>query len=989
MRVRSSLAALLTVIIFSSTASASPSGRTVIYRKALDLYENSQYQAARNLFEKISGDAVPDGYVVLCALKMRSADSQDLLSLYRKSHPSSSLLNDAVFANALNLFDDGKYEESLDEFLFVKPSALLNRELPQYWFKKGYSEYSLGKYPEAISSFEKLESLPATDFTSFGYYLHGVILYNQKRFGEAVPMFDESVRDIRFAELSRFYIVDCEFNQKNYDYVIREGEAMYASAPKERQEHLARIISESYLVKGDKEKAREYFEGTYHTDLTRSDIFYSGEVLYAVEDYAGAIEQFCNMKDRSDSLGQIANYHLGYSYVRTRNKVAAMAAFEDAAEVGFDRNITEDALFNYAKLAFDINKDTNGFAEYIKRYFTKTKGEMIYSYMALAGLNDRDYAGAVAAYDNIDELGDDMKANYTKANFLRAVQLMKNGSYSDAIPFLRTTGYYLGKNDRFGQLSRYWLAESYYRTGNYKEAERNYLDLYNSDALYDKPEGKALPYNLAYSYLKQNNYDSAAKWFDVYVNSGDKTFRKDARYRRADCDFLSGSYKQAVNAYKDVLDEYPAGDDLYALYRMAMSQGLSNNKKAKVSTLSKAESADSTANMYSECLYELGNTRYELKSYTAAEKTFQQLASTAPNDVYAAKALLGLGKVRRSLGKTDDALESYMKAAFLLPGSEYADEADKAIESLYKAAGQTEKYQEYLKRSSIDSLSVNDRLDNINFNTAEQIFKSGDYAQATVYLQKYLDDFPAGINRTEAKYHLAESFIALGDKERAASLFSQVAETGPVNDFSLAARMLYADLMYELERFSDSYKAYASLLSLAKNSDVSMKAKLGMMRSSFRDRNYSAAIESASDILSSNSKDEGIVRETSFVKAKSLFNTSRRDEALSIFRTLADKPSTQEGAEARYILMSDAFDRADFEVIESLVYDFAEKAGDQSHWLAKAYVLLADSFVERGDYQQAKATYESVRDGYEAVDGIDEIEDNVNLKLSRLAELMK
>ena len=57
--------------------------------------------------------------------------------------------------------------------------------------------------------------------------------------------------------------------------------------------------------------------------------------------------------------------------------------------------------------------------------------------VALAALVDKDYAGAVAAYDNIDELTPDMRNNYTKANFLRGEQLFASGSYRDAAPFFR------------------------------------------------------------------------------------------------------------------------------------------------------------------------------------------------------------------------------------------------------------------------------------------------------------------------------------------------------------------------------------------------------------------------------------------------------------------------------------------------------------------------------------------------------------------------
>ncbi|MCQ2182188.1 MAG: tetratricopeptide repeat protein [Bacteroidales bacterium] len=981
---------IVLLALASGIVAASPApGRGKLYRQALDLYENAHYEAARVLFESMGGgDATAEGYVALCALKMRTEDSGALMEAYRRKHPSGGLANEILLADANNLFDDGKYEEARADYSLVDPSSISDR-LAEYYFKFAYTQYAAGIYPDASSNFEKLEALPWNDFTAGAYYLHGVILYNQSRFQEAVGMFAHSVSDPRFKDLSEFYTVDCEFNLKNYGYVLDKGVEMYQSAPKERQEHLARMISESYLVTGDKEKAREYFDDTDHADQTRSDIFYAGSVLYAVEDYKGAIEQFTRMTDRSDSLGQIANYHLGNAYVRTRNKVAAMESFRDAASVGYDLLITEDALFNYAKLAFDLNKDTQGFAEYIKKYSTKTRGEMIYSYMALAALVDKDYSQAISAYDNIDELAPDMKSNYTKANFLRANQLMENGSWSDAVTYLRTCGYYLPKNDRFGQLARYWLAESYFRTGNYNEAEKVFLELYNSDALYDKAEGKSLAYNIAYCHLKQGSFDSAAKWFDNYIASPDASFREDAFLRRADCDFLSGDYKAAIKSYQKALDEFPDSDNLYALYRKGMAQGLAKDKKGKVATLTLAEDKDPSAKMYPECLFELGRTRNELKSYKAAASTFEKLRRTAPDNINAAKALLGLGLVSRNSGDNDSALESYKEVVSLLPGSEYAEEAMKAIESIYKAKKQPEKYREYLEKNSLDASKEEDSGDATSFNTAEQVFLTGNWQQAVQSLQQYLDDFPTGTNRIQARYYLAESLKAMGDKEKAAEYYLQVADSGIETPSTEMSRLNYASILLGFERYSEAYKAYGILLSTAKNEDNVLAAKLGMMRSAFGAKDYSSAIAAADKVTATKGLDASLRREAGFVKGKSCFSMSRRNEAMEIFRELSADPSTPEGAESVFLLMSDSFDRGDFERIESLVYDFSTKAGDQSYWLARAYILLGDSFVERGMYDQAKATFDSIADGYEPESGSDDILETVNQKLNRLAELKK
>ena len=47
-----------------------------------------------------------------------------------------------------------------------------------------------------------------------------------------------------------------------------------------------------------------------------------------------------------------------------------------------------------------------------------------------------------------------------------------------------------------------------------------------------------------------------------------------------------------------------------------------------------------------------------------------------------------------------------------------------------------------------------------------------------------------------------------------------------------------------------------------------------------------------------------------------------------------------------------------------MVYDFADKSTPHAYWLAKAFLLLGDVYISRGDLFQARATYQSVVDGY-------------------------
>ncbi len=989
MKLKHMLAALAAVLISSQLPLAASGDDALRYRQAVRLYDSGIYDRAMSIFESLPSGPLSDGYAVLCAVKMRSEDYPERIAGYDRLYPASVLTGRIRWENARLLFDAGSYGEASLELSKVNSASLDSGETAEYIFKCGYCEFSFGRYPEALSLFTVLEALDFSQFTAPGRYLTGVIHYYDHKFAEAEACFWKASVDPRLTELAEFYIVDCEFNQKNYEFAVREGERIYQSAPKERRERLARIISESSLILGDNEKARQYYEDYTPQDMSRKDYFYAGSVLYSVHDYRGAIDNYTRMSDRSDSLGQIANYHLANAYLRTRNQVAAMEAFRDASEVDFDPQITEDAAFNYAKLALDLNKDTGGFTSYIKRWSTRKRGVAIYSYMALAALYDRDYAGAVAAYDNIDELTPDMRNNYTKANFLRGEQLFSSASYRDAVPYLRATAYYLPKTDRLNQLSRYWMAEASYRSGDYETAARVFTELYNADALDDMREGEALAYNVAYSYFKREDYLAAARWFDTCISSGSPLYREDAMVRRADCDFGRRDYKAAVASYQRVMSEYYTPDNIYPYYRQAISYGLSGDRKRKVSTLLHVEDASPQASMYDAAYYELGRAQMELKNNNDAIRSFSHLKNTTGDKVYRAKALIGLGMVYRNMSRYDDALGAYKQVVADMPQSEYAEESLKAIESIYQKMKRPDKFVEYVESNALNASKTEAEKEKMYFSSAEQLYLSGSYAEAISSIVKFMDNYPQSSDNLQAEFYLAESYRATGEKEKACDHYAKAMLSDSGYSFAEMSRLRYAQLSYELERYQDAYRGYSSLLAVARMDENRAEARLGMMRSAYRCKDYASAISASDAVIGDSAAGSALRREADFVKAKSCLASSRRDEAMRIFASLGANPSTAEGAEARYMIIRNLYDTGDFDKVESEVYSFSQTAGSQSYWLAKAYLVLGDSFVERGRYEQAKATYESIRDGYEAASGGDDVEDNVNKRLERLANLTK
>ena len=991
---RGLIAALSIALALSSELIANgQTTKTDAFRQAVEFYDRGMFERAESIFSEIAAsgqDVMAKGYEALCAVRRQSVGNRNLADQYISEYPYSGLIPQIRFYNALNLFDEQNFSTASAEFARIDMRSLKNSQVPEFIFKQAYSLFELDEYDRAEELFSKAEKMPYSDYTAPSRYSLGYIEYVRKNFEDSFDWFSKAAKDPRFTEQAVPYMIECRYMLKDYSYVISNGDAALDRVTPERKRQLARFISESYLSEGNAAKAREYYEifGEGAKEMDDADLFYAGSVMYSTGDYKGAVDKFSRMTSRADSIGQIAYYEMAYSYIKTGNKVAAMDAFKAASSQPWNEDIREDAHFNYAKLSFDLNNNPSVFNEYMKAYPGKKKDDIIYGYIALACLYGHDYAAAVDAYSNIDLLDSRQKVNYMKANYLRAHQLIEGGGWRDAVPLLKAASYYSDKRDPFNQIARYWLGESYFRSGQYDQAIDVYTTLYNNSALEGKPEGALIPYDLAYCYFKKDDYDGAAKWFDEYLASSKPAKGEDAAARRADCDFLRKDYPSAIKLYEAAIARFPYKDNLYPYLQAGIAYGLTGDRKGKVKVLSSVEEADPSAEFYPEAMYELGRAYVAASDNESAISVFRKLGSSTKDNTIIARSLIELGMISRNMSEYDNALDCYKKVIDLMPDTDYAADALSAIESIYQSEGRGDEFLDYAELIGATRDKTDAEKEQMYFNAAEQVFMTENYSKAISSLKSYLDRYPQGVNVAQTQYYLAECHRNLGQKELACDWYQKSLETEPSGLCSENATLRLAGLSFELEHFKDAYSYYRSLLSIARLDANRHTARAGMMQSAFRGLDYQEAIACADALKADKASSAAEKRQADYVCAKSSLSLGERDKAYALFRSLSSEPSDAEGAEATYMLIQDAYDQGNYSTVQSMVHKFAADAPNQSYWLAKAFIVLGDSFAEQENYAQAKATFESIRDGYTPQGKSDGVLDNVNMRLEKLKTLM-
>lgn len=966
------------------------------FKRAKELYNNDLYVSAENEFRSLLENpnskcsvSEVEAYLVFCSIKLKKPNLDDIVTDFFEKYPYAPELGRVKFAYSCYFFEKQEYVKSLELINQINISSLPKDSKIEYHFNRAYCNMRLSNIAEATRGFDMVLSLPQNKYTKPSRYYRAYISYLSGNFTEAISLFESLEKDSQYGTIARYYLLESHFMLKRYDYVSEKGEEIYASVDLEYKPKVARIISEAYFALDKPREAKTFFDfySESMSTLSRKDNYYLGVVSYSLESYYTSIDAFSKVTLVQDSLGQSAFYHLGNCYIKIKNKHMALSAFRSAAELNFDLSVKEDAMFNYAKLAFDINSDISVFANYLELYPSSERSDVIYDYISTSYLLKKDYDAAIQALEKIKRLTPEMTLNLQKAAFFRAIQYIESGAHRAAAQLLDLSIRYGRYNDQLTALAQFWLGEVNFRNGMYGESVFINQKLLNNQAFKNSKEYPMVYYNLGYAYFKQSDFENAANWFRNYINlpASQRVYTAEAKTRLADCCFMMRDYEQAAFIFEEVAESNYDKGDLYAAYYSALSYGLLSQTEKKIEILERITRTRPDSDLYNQSLFELGRTYTQADRYDNARTVFSRLIAEGQTNPYYLRSLLEMGMISSNMSQNSRALEYYKKVVEVSPVSEEAVNALAGIENIYQSENRTQEYLAYLERTGLSSVKSEDEKEMMLFNSAEQVFLAGDYSGAAVSLTSYIKEYPNSSKLAQATFYLAEALNKTGRYEESADAYLKVMMIGE-GAFVELSTLNFAKLSYRLQRWQDAIDAYESLSSIAQLDNNKFEAQVGKMRSYYSNNDYDQAIIESQKIVQSQTGRVELKREANYIIAKSYMAKGERENALPILAQLSNEKTTAEGAEASYLLIVDAYDAGDFISVENQVFNLSDSSTPQLYWLAKSFIVLGDSYAEREEWEQAEATFTSIKDGYTPQTENDDVLGQVNVRLNKIKQ---
>ena len=936
-----------------------------------------------------------DYQLAVCAYELRDNEAEEILLAFLRRYPESVHVNEVRFMLAMYHCEREEYTTARKYLETVSYKALSAENKERYNMRMGYIEFVAHQhdkaYDKAYALFSELS--PSGSYADHAIYYKSYIHYSRGDFKEAYKGFESLRNSDNYSKVIPYYLFQIEFARGNYKYVVENGDKLLMQSVEVERTELMRVVAEAwYRIRGYNKSL--HYMSMYERSggkMGREENYILGYSAYRSTDYAKAINALLKVVEGADELSQNASYHLADCYIRRGDKQKAIHAFAMAADESkyekgkFNKDILEDALFNYGKLLFEtdgavFNESINILTRYVMRYPDSERADEARELLIAAYHNSGDYDKVCVAIGEIPVANRDgsLKAALRKAVYFKGLKAFEEGDYKSAKMYFDnarkddptnskdTPKNYSSVAPKYFALCFFWSGEVEYKLGNYGSAIKYYNDFIRL-APKTEAEYKMALYNLGYAHFLKKDMAKSQKSFEgfLWLHKTADRYRADALSRLGDAQYSQRKYSDAIKSYDGAI-ALGTVEQHYAKYQRAISLGLIGKTTAKIEALKQMQK-ENCGDYNDDSAYELGRTYVALGRYNDGTPVLEKFVEKYPQSPYYTSALLDLGLVYFNLGQSDKSLLYYDKVIAAAPQSAAAKDAIQSVREIYVSKGRINDYFAYAERTGVEcDLSVMTR-DSLSFRAAQNVYLANNHAEAIVHMKNYLKDYPKGYYTNEALFCLSDSYLKSDSLNSAVVSMKQLVAQ-PKNQYTVPVVEMLAQVTFGEKMYDESAPAYRRMYDLADNAAKRTEAANGYAESVLLRGDSDALLVMANDLDKLTDVDAATLRKVHFAKANVLASRGEKAEALKIYERLSADMTTAEGAESAYRIIESLFNEGKLDECEQKVYAMASSKIQHAYWLGKAFITLGDVYLQRNDTFQASATYRSVVDGYTPTD---------------------
>lgn len=965
------------------------------YRFGLELLDKEKYSAAREQFERylLEGSdeikkADAEYYVALCALNLNNADGPQLISEFVKKRPSHPKASKAYYNLGINAFKSNDFQTANKYLKLADLNALNTEEKAETYFKIAYSAFSLNRKEESIKYFD-LAKRESGEYQADANYYAGYLAYIDQQF-------DKAIVDLRKAEDSEKYqyrvpimITSSYFKQKRFGEVLT-----YAAKFKDvdiertRMDYLYQIYQmagESAYAESRYDDALEFY-GLYRQlaaqsidDQTLYRIAYSN---FALGNADPAIEDFKRVALKEDTLAQYASYYLGQLYVEQNNYVFATSAFDKASKLPFNPEIQEEASFNLSKVNFESMKYSQAITSldrFIREYPASKYIPEANNLLSEAFLNTNDFSRAITFIERIQDKSPRVRAAYQKVTFYKGTEFFNNGQHTNAVQmFDKSLVYRVDAGLETAAL--FWKAEALATSRNYTNAIDAYQQVFrtrNTDSEYYLKAN----YGIGYAYYNTRDYPNARIYFKRYVDALEGVQNRlnydDAILRLADCYYVDKAYATAVSYYQRAIDTNNPNVD-YAYFQKGVVRDFQDKSDEAIDALDVVINQYSRSRYYDDAIYKKAQIQLENRDFRASIQGFTRIIENQEQSPFIPYAYESRALAYFNLNELDKAEEDYKIILDTYVTSRVANSALLGLQNTLKLNNKVLEFDQYLAKYK-SANPDNQALENIELESAKNLYFSQEYAAAIGALEDYERNYASSPLSSQAKFYRAESHYRLNNSVKALELYYELDREAQVSDIDVVFQRI-GELQLKAGDFGEAANYYSRLEKIAVSKRQENDAWTGLLEAYFKLGQYDKMSVYANNIITKGNISQDQVNKAQLYLGKSKYLQGDYDAAVDDFLSTINTAKNAYGAEAQYLLGKIFYQQGNYQESLTTLFEFNEKFSDYDLWLGKAFLLIADNYIALGELFQAKATVNSIIEN----SNVDEVLTEAHTKLTQI-----
>lgn len=962
------------------------------YHTALDLLDKEKYVSAAEQFRQVEESRVKTSnqpqfetelsilkenaqyYIALCALELGNDDAESLFLKFIKEHPENPLTKMAYFEIGKSYSKREKYKETLEWFNKVNANDLNGRENTEYKFRKGYAYFALNDYKNAQLLFSEVKNR-RSPFRDDATYYFAYIAYLNLDYHLALLNFEKLKDSKKYQNSYPYYITAVYFLDKRYNDVISYAIPIINTTHQQHETEMLRIIGASYFANADYKNAVKYYSRFENEDLGKTqstqDSYQMGYAYNKTGDYPKAAEELKKLIGNSDVYTQNGSYLLGGVFLKLDDKQSARNAFFVASKLTFDPQLQEDGLYEYAKLSYELDFNTQAIDAtrlYLKNY-PQSRTEEMKILLGEELLNSRNYKEAVDILEPIPNKNLSARTAYQKVTYYRGLEFYNERAFENAIGiFLRSLKYPV--DPKIKVLTVYWMAEAMYEVRKYGESVDNF------DKFLLMPEAKETNvynyanYALAYAAFGGEKYKKAATYFERFIDGDEKDENtvNDAITRIGDSYFVLKSYGKALEYYNKIIAEHIHGED-YALFQRGMIQGLQSELDTKISTMNDVLSKFPNSDYADDADFEIAYTYYLKNDGATAKTALQAMIQKYPRSSYVPRALVTIGLIDYNNNNDDLAVESFKQVVKEYPSTDEAKQALKQIEKIYTDKGDAQTFINYAATTPIANYTTAQQ-ENIMFTAANNLYLRGDWQGVVSAVNAYFDKFPTKpIYDKQARFIRAQGLVKLNKPDQAVMDYNVI-----INDWTSTyteqSLISMAKLYMDQKKYND---AVVFLKKLEINSEYKADYNFAINNLLFcytQMKSPDDALNYVKLVRANEKSSQEDKFKTGLYAGLAYLQKGDTTSAINEFDYTVSNTKTVVAAEAKYNLANIQYLKHQYKASQKTCFDLAKELPNYDYWVAKTFILLADNYIKLKDDFQAKATLQSVIDNYKGDDDI-------------------